>query len=66
MEKDTKMKNTQMNFISEFPSFQIYYFPKRLIFDKEGLIFDMGEAISSPRLRDFLSKIKEKFVNHFL
>ena len=52
MEKDTKAENTQRIFISEFPSFQIHYFPKRLIFDKEelildkeGLILDMGEEI---------------------
>ena len=59
-------------FISGFPSFQIHYFPKRLIFDKEelildkeGLILDMGKEILSPRLRDFLSKnqgeIREPF-----
>ena len=52
MEKDTKAENTQKIFISGFPSFQIPYFPnlladfpvpyfpKKLIFDKEELIFD--------------------------
>ena len=34
-----------------FPSFQISYFPKRLILDKE-------EEILSLRLKDFLSKIQ--------
>ena len=63
MEKDTKAENTQRIFINGFPSFQIHYFLKRLIFDKEelildkeGLILDMEEEILSPRLRDFLSK----------
>ena len=72
MENDTKEENTQRIFISGFPSFQIHYFPKRLIFDKEeliidkeGLILDMEKEILSPRLRDFLSKnqgeIREPF-----
>ena len=62
MENDTKEKNTQRIFINEFPSFQIHYFLKKLIFDKEELILDkegfilvMGEEILSLRLRDFLS-----------
>ena len=54
------MKNTPMIFINEFHTFQIHYFPKRLIFDKKGLILDMGEEISSLRLRDFLSKNQGK------
>ena len=63
MEKDTKAENRQKIFISGFPRFQIPYFPKRLIFDKEelilnkeGLILDVGEEILSLRLKDFLSK----------
>ena len=62
MEKDTKAENMQMIFISGFLSFQIHYFPKgsildkeELILDKEELILDMEEDILSPRLRDFLS-----------
>ena len=60
MEKDTKAENTQRICISRFSSFQIHYFPKRLIFvkkelilDKEGLILDMREEILSLRLGDF-------------
>ena len=49
MDKYTKTENTQEIFINGFPSFQIPYFPKRLILDKE-------EDILSIRLRDFLSK----------
>ena len=49
MDKDTKVKNMLKIFISGFPSFQIPYFPKRLINDKE-------EDILSLRLKDFLSK----------
>ena len=49
MDKYTKVENKQKIFISEFPSFQISYFPKSLILDKE-------EEILSLRLRDFLSK----------
>ena len=67
MEKDMNAKNTQRIFISGFPSFQIHFFPKRLIFDKEELILDkeelildMGEEILSPRLRDFISKNQGK------
>ena len=37
MEKDTKAENTQRICINGFSSFQIHYFPKRLIFDKEEL-----------------------------
>ena len=54
MENDMEAENTQRIFISGFPSFQIHYFSKRLIFDKEelildkeGLILDMGEEILS-------------------
>ena len=49
MDKYTKTENTQEIFISRFPSFQIPYFLKRLILDKE-------EDILSIRLRYFLSK----------
>ena len=49
MDKYTKAENTQKIFINKFLSFQIPYFPKRLILDKE-------EKILSLRLRDFLSK----------
>ena len=49
MDKYTKAENAQKIFISRFPSFQIPYFPKRLILDKE-------KEILSLRLRDFLSK----------
>ena len=66
MNKYTKAENTQNIFISIFPSFQIPYFQKRLIIDKEELIFNKEEEILSLRLRDFLPKIKERFVNHFL
>ena len=55
MENDTKAKNTQRIFNNGFPSVQIHYFPKGLIFDKEELILDMEKEILSPRLRDFLS-----------
>ena len=40
MEKDTKVENTQRIFTSGFSSFQIHYFPKGLILDKEELILD--------------------------
>ena len=49
MDKYTKAENTQKTFINEFPIFQIPYFLKRLIIDKE-------EEILSLILRDFLSK----------
>ena len=55
MDKYTKEKNTLKIFISVFPSFQIPYFPKRIILGKEELIFDKEEEILSLRLRDFLS-----------
>ena len=55
MDKYINAENTQMIFISGFPSFQIPYFLKILIFDKEQLIIDMEEEILSLRLRDFLS-----------
>ena len=62
MDKYMKTENTQKIFFSEFPSFQIPYFPKRLILDKEELILgneelilDMKKEILSLRLRDFLS-----------
>ena len=62
MKKDTKAKNTYWIFVNEFPSFQIHYFSKGLILDKEELILykeylilAMEEEIVSPRLRDFLS-----------
>ena len=61
MDKYTKAENTQKIFINEFPSFQISYFPKRLILDKEELILDKEELIFyreekilSLRLREFL------------
>ena len=66
MDKYIKAENTQKIFISEFPSFQIPYFPKRLILDKEELIIDMEEEILSLRLRYFFPKMKERFMNHFL
>ena len=53
MDKYTKEENKQKIFISGFPSFQIPYFPKSLILDKE-------EEILSLRLRDFLSKNQEE------
>ena len=56
MEKYTKAENTQNIFISGFSSFQIPYFPKRLILDKEELILDKEEDILSLTLRNFLSK----------
>ena len=56
MDKYTKAENTQNIFIIEFPSFQIPYFPKRLIPDKEELILNKEEEILSLRLRDFLSR----------
>ena len=46
----------QKIFISGFPNFQIPYFPKRLIINKEELILDKEEDILSLRLRDFLFK----------
>ena len=55
MEKETKAENTQMKFINGFPSVQIQYFSKGLIFYKEELILDIEGEILSPRLRDFLS-----------
>ena len=55
MEKDMKAENMQKDIISGFPSFQIHYFPKGLIFDMEELILDMEVEILSPRLRDFFS-----------
>ena len=67
MEKDMNAKNTQMIFISGFPSFQIHYFPKRLIFDKEELILDteelildMEEEILSPKIKRFSFKKSRK------
>ena len=67
MGKDTKAKNTQRIFISGFPSFQIHYFSKGLILDKEELILykeelilDMEEDILSLRLINFLSKNQEE------
>ena len=45
MDKYTKVKNTQKIFISGFRSFQISYFSKRLILDKEELILDKEELI---------------------
>ena len=63
MENDSKAENTLRIFINGFLNFQIHYFLKRLLFDKEelildkeGLILDMGKYILSQRLRDFLSK----------
>ena len=50
-----KVENTKKIFISEFPSFQIPYFLKSLILDKEKLTLDKEEEILSLRLRDFLS-----------
>ena len=62
MDKYMKEKNTQKIFISEFPSFQIFYFPKILILDKEELIIgkeelilDMKNEILSIRLGGFFS-----------
>ena len=55
MDKYMKTENTQKIFISGFPSFQIPYFSKILILDKEELILDMDEEILFLRLRDFLS-----------
>ena len=55
MENNTKVKNKQKIFTNGFSSFQIHYFPKGLIIDKEELILDMDEEILSPRLRNFLS-----------
>ena len=55
MNKNMKVKNTQRIFISEFLSFQISYFPKRLILDKEELILDMEKETLSQRLRYFIS-----------
>ena len=40
MDKYTKAKNTQKIFINGFPNFQIPYFSKRLILNKEKLIID--------------------------
>ena len=37
MDKYMKKENTQKIFINEFPSFQIPYFSKRLIIDKETI-----------------------------
>ena len=59
MDKYMKMENTQKIFTSGFPSLQISYFLKGLILDKEELILGMEEEI-------LFSKIKERFVNHFL
>ena len=56
MDKYTKTENILNIFINGFPSFQIPYFPKRLIIDKKELIFDKEEEILSLRLRDFLSE----------
>ena len=56
MDKYTKTENTQKIFISEFPSFQIPYFPKKFIIYKEELIIDKENDILSLRLRDFFSK----------
>ena len=55
MDKCMKAENTQKIFISEFLSFQITYFLKRLILDKEELVIYMEEEILSLRLRDLLS-----------
>ena len=49
MDKYTKVKNMQKIFMNGFPCFQIPYFLKRLILDKE-------EEILSLRLKDFISK----------
>ena len=56
MDKYTKAKNMQKIFIGGFPIFQIPYFSKKLIIDKEELIIDKENDILSPRLRDFFSK----------
>ena len=37
MERDTKTENMLRIFISRFHSFQIHYFSKRLIFNKEKI-----------------------------
>ena len=66
MEKDMNAENTQRISINRFPSFQVHYFPKGLILDKEELTLDMEEEILSLRLEIFSPKIKERFVNHFL
>ena len=50
-----KAENTQKIFISRFSSFQIPYFPKILIIDKEELTLNKEEDILSLRLIDFLS-----------
>ena len=50
-----KVGNTQKIFIREFPSFQISYFSKTLILDKEELILDKEGEILSLKLQDFLS-----------
>ena len=42
-------------FIHEFPSFQVSYYSKTLIIDKEELILDKEGDILSLKLRDFLS-----------
>ena len=49
MNKYTKAKNMQNIFISGFPSFQIPYFAKRLIIDKEELILNKKDEILSLR-----------------
>ena len=56
MDKYTKAENMQKILINGFPSFQIPYFPKILILDKEELILDNEQEILSLRLGDFLSK----------
>ena len=49
MDKNTKAKNMQKIFISGFLSFQIPYFAKRLIIDKEELILNKEDEILSLR-----------------
>ena len=60
MDKFTEAENTRKIFISGFLSFQVPYFSKRLILDKEKLIFDKEVEILSLRLRDFLSSNQEE------
>ena len=55
MDKYMKRENTKNIFIRGCPSFQIPYFPKILILNKEELTLDKEEDILSLRLRDFLS-----------
>ena len=65
MDKCMNTENTQKIFISGFPSFQIPYFPKRSILDKEELILNKEGEILSLGLRDFL-KSRGELANHFL